>query len=235
MERILLVEDNEHIMDINEWFLKERGYEIDKAYTLKEAEQCIKKHVPDVIVLDIMLPDGDGVDFCEKLQKDKPVPVLFLTAKTDKKDVMEGYSRGGNDYLTKPYELEMLGVRVEALLRLAERTGPGGVANGQAAKNITLRAGSLTFEPVSSTLKVGDEKLTLSTKEFGILYCLAKNRGRQVSKDTLFREVWEMEPDGDTSVLWSTIYRLKKKIAPYEDKFYIDSDHSGYEIIIVDR
>ena len=231
MERILLVEDNEHIMDINEWFLKEKGYEIDKAYSLKEASQCIKKHVPDAIVLDIMLPDGDGVDFCEKLQKEKPIPVLFLTAKTDSKDIMEGYRRGGNDYLTKPYELEMLGVRVEALLRLAERSKEDKAA--ETPQNISLKAGSLSFDPVSSTLKVGGEKLALSTKEFGILYCLAKNRGRQVSKETLFREVWEMEPDGDTSALWSTIYRLKKKISSYEDKFYIDSDHSGYEIIII--
>ena len=100
MKKILLVEDNEHIMDINEWFLKSKGYDIDKAYSLKEADECLKKSLPDVIVLDIMLPDGDGVEYCERIQKKNPIPVLFLTAKTGKKDMMEGYKRGGNDYLT---------------------------------------------------------------------------------------------------------------------------------------
>ena len=73
MKKILLVEDNEHIMDINEWFLKSKGYDIDKAYSLKEADECLKKSLPDVIVLDIMLPDGDGVEYCERIQKKNPI------------------------------------------------------------------------------------------------------------------------------------------------------------------
>lgn len=224
MKRILLVEDNEHIMGINEWFLKDKGYEIVKAYNLKETRDVLKKVTPDLIVLDIMLPDGDGIEFCEKLQKEKTIPVLFLTAKTNERDIMEGYKRGGNDYLTKPYELDMLHVRIEALLRLTESSK---------AADISLKVGSLCFDPVLSTLSVDGEKINLSTKEFGILYCLAKNRGKQVPKDKLFKEVWEFGDEVDTSLLWSTVYRLKKKIADYSEKFYIESDHSGYEIVII--
>jgi len=223
MKRLLLVEDNEHIMDINEWFLKDNGYEIDKAYNLKEASDILKKSSPDLIVLDIMLPDGDGIAFCEKLQRSRQIPILFLTAKTGEKDIMEGYKRGGNDYLTKPYELDMLLVRIEALLRLTET---------KKTQDLNFKIGALSFDPVLSTLTVDGEKLALSTKEFGILYSLAKRRGEQVSKEVLFKEVWELDAETDTSLLWSTIYRLKKKIAPYAEKFYIDSDHSGYEIVI---
>jgi DNA-binding response OmpR family regulator len=236
MKKILLVEDNEHIMDINEWFLKSKGYDIDKAYSLKEADECLKKSLPDVIVLDIMLPDGDGVEYCERIQKKNPIPVLFLTAKTGKKDMMEGYKRGGNDYLTKPYDLEMLEVRIEALMRLSENTVKKDQMINDISRNvISLKSGALSFDPVASTLTVSGEKLSLSTKEFGILYCLAKRKGKQVTKEELLKEVWELEPDSDSSFLWSTIYRLKKKIAPYQDRFYIESDHSGYELVVIEK
>jgi len=228
MSRILLVEDNEHIMGINEWFLKTKGYQIDKAYTLKEAESILEHSDPDVIVLDIMLPDGDGIDFCEKLQEKRHIPVLFLTAKTGEKDIMDGYRRGGNDYLTKPYELDMLLIRIEAMLRLTE---------SKEHTNMNAKCGALSFDPVTSSLTVNDEKIILSNKEFGILYYLFKNKGRSVSKETLLKDLWELDPavDTDTSVIWSTVYRLKKKIAPYSDFFYIDSDHSGYELVIIEN
>lgn len=236
MKKILLIEDNEHIMEINEWFLKSDGYDVEKAYTLHEADEVLKKSLPDIIVLDIMLPDGDGYEYCERLQKKKSIPVLFLTAKTDQKDVMEGYRRGGNDYLTKPYDLEMLKVRIEALLRLTEsKNKKEDMINNISRNVIALKSGALKFDPVASTVTVDGKKLSLSTKEFGILYCLAKRKGGQVTKEELLKEVWELEPDSDTSFLWSTIYRLKKKIAPYQERFYIESDHSGYELVVIEH
>ena len=228
MEYILLVEDNQQIMDLNEWLLTTNGYTVGKAYTIKEAEEKLHIKTPDAIIMDVMLPDGDGIDFCEKIQRKKRIPILFLTAKTSDKDIMEGYRRGGNDYITKPYELEMLLVRLKALLRI---TG----ADKQSDKTTDAKGRSkiMTFDPVLSIVKVGGEKIVLSAKEFGILYCLANNKGKSVSKETLLKEVWGLDKDTDTSILWSTMYRLKKKIAIYEDIFYIESDHSGYELVII--
>ena len=120
MKKILLVEDNEHIMRINAEYLSGRGYELEKAYSLRQAEEKIAKGEPDLIVLDVMLPDGDGIRFCGELRKEHHMPILFLTAKVQKADIIAGLGQGGDDYLTKPYDLDEFGMRIEALLRRAK-------------------------------------------------------------------------------------------------------------------
>ncbi len=222
MDTILLVEDNEQIMEINEWYLSRHGYKTEKAYTVAQAREYLRSASPDLIILDVLLPDGDGLSFCTEIRSTHKMPILFLTGVVSDQDVMTGYRNGGNDYITKPYDLDMLGVRVEALLNYAK---------GTRSKSRDQLFGPLRFDTIQSEAFVGGDALALSRKEFLLLYYMARHHGETVTKEALFKEVWGMETGADGPTLWTAVSRLKKKIAPYTDKFYLDSDHSGYALI----
>ena len=141
MKKILLVEDNEAIMDLNAKYLSMNGYDVDKAFSVKEADEKTSRSMPDLIVLDIMLPDGDGVELCKKIRERSGTPILFLSAKSSDTDIIEGLKQGGDDYLTKPYDLDFFGARIEALFR----------RNEQALQNFqTYTVGPLRFDIVMS-------------------------------------------------------------------------------------
>ena len=116
---ILLVEDNPHIMAINDAALHMRGYRILQAETAHKCRELLCFHAVDLIVLDILLPDGDGVALCREIKQEYDVPILFLTAMGENEDIVKGLTAGGDDYLTKPYDLEVFMARVEARLRAA--------------------------------------------------------------------------------------------------------------------
>ena len=224
MKRILLIEDNDHIMKINAGYLTGCGYLVEKAYTLGEAEKCLRRPTPDLIVLDVMMPDGDGLEFCERILKIQDIPVLFLTARISGQDVAEGFRRGGKDYLKKPYELEELGARIHNLIGASEE--PARYAH-------RVMIGPVTFDFLIPQAYVNEVSLNLTRKEFSVLYLLAESRGSQVSGEELIGKVWEQERETDRAALWSTVSRLKKKIVPYEHLFYIESDHCGYELVMI--
>jgi len=225
MEKILLVEDNEHIMEINTRYLTGLGYMIEQAFSVREAEEILSRFHPDLIVLDVMLPDGDGIALCAEIRKQRGTPILFLTAKAADRDVVSGLESGGDEYLTKPYDLDVFGARVKALLRRAGRVLP---------QNRIFALGPLQLDIVQSQAFAGKDSLNLSRIEFGLLLYLAQNRGRSLSRGELYRAVWGLEGEENGTMLWTAVSRLKRKIAPYEEDFYIDSDHSGYELIVVD-
>ena len=116
---ILLVEDNPHIMAINDAALHMRGYRTLQAETAHKCRELLCFHAVDLIVLDILLPDGDGVALCREIKQEYDVPILFLTAMGENEDIVKGLTAGGDDYLTKPYDLEVFMARVEARLRAA--------------------------------------------------------------------------------------------------------------------
>ena len=176
-------------------------------------------------MLDVMLPDGDGIALCAEIRKQRGTPILFLTAKAADRDVVSGLESGGDEYLTKPYDLDVFGARVKALLRRAGRVLP---------QNRIFALGPLQLDIVQSQAFAGKDSLNLSRIEFGLLLYLAQNRGRSLSRDELYRAVWGLEGEENGTMLWTAVSRLKRKIAPYEEDFYIDSDHSGYELIVVD-
>lgn len=116
---ILLVEDDKNIQRINRRILEREGFMVLCASTLKETQELLREHTPDALVLDIMLPDGNGLAFCEKIRPATSAPVLFLTALDEKSEIIEGLVAGGNDYITKPYDVDEFVARVNAQLRLA--------------------------------------------------------------------------------------------------------------------
>jgi len=200
MKRILLVEDNEQIMHGNERMLKRRGYEVVTALTLTEARSAIQAQMPDLFVLDIMLPDGSGLDFMVELRKYSQVPVLLLTGLTTPEDIVRGLTAGGDDYLPKPYDFGVLLARVEALLRRAEQV-PECIHKARICLDIT--ADVATLDGVD---------LLLSQKEFALLIIFVQNEERFISAECLYEKVWKQPMVGNSNTLKTTINRLRDKI-----------------------
>jgi len=212
---ILLVEDNEQILRGNEWMLKRRGFEVAAALTLAEAKQRLAERTPDAIILDIMLPDGSGLDFMRQLRKESDIPILLLTGLTTSQDVIRGFSCGGDDYLSKPYDFGVLLARVEALLRRA------------ALIPKTLTKGALKLDIMASRAYLDGGDLLLSPKEFALLLLMAQNEGNLVSTEYIYDSIWKQEQPADTSAVRTAVSRLRKKLG---GDFVIENDkqESGY-------
>ena len=201
-KRILLVEDNEKIMRGNRQMFEWEGYEISSALTLAEAHASISELRPDAIVLDIMLPDGSGLDFLRELRENKNsgIPILLLTGLATKDDIVRGLADGGDDYLTKPYDFPVLLARVEALLRRAARV-PEIVTKGRLSLDLT--ANRVTLDGAD---------LLLAQKEFALLLIFVQNEDRFLSAEYLYEKIWKAPMASDSAALRNTIKRLRAKI-----------------------
>lgn len=200
MKRILLVEDNEQIMQGNERMLTRRGYEVVTALTLGEARSALEARMPDLFVLDIMLPDGSGLDFMEELRQYSQTPVLLLTGLTTPEDVVRGLTAGGDDYLPKPYDFGVLLARVEALLRRAQQV-PERIHKERLCLDVTADV---------ATLDGAD--LLLSQKEFSLLLIFVQNENRIISAEYLYEKVWKQPMVGNVNALKSALKRLRAKL-----------------------
>lgn len=167
-------------------------------------------------MLDIMLPDANGLDLCRELKSQYHIPILFLTALGENRDVVEGLRAGGDDYLTKPYDLEVLVARVEARLR------------GSSDSRRYVTCGCLRLDTVSLTGFVNGRDIQLTQKEFTVLLLLAQNAERRVPSSELAREVWGAGPEQENNALWTLVSRLRKKLRSDESRLEIASLRGGY-------
>jgi len=216
MYSVLLVEDNEDIMKVNASMLKIKGYSVHKADCLEKAREIIDFQKIDIIALDIMLPDGNGIEFCKELKLTHDIPVIFLSALGESEDVIAGLRAGGDDYISKPYDLEVLAVRIEA--RMRDRK----VAHNE------IYFGNLRLDMNSMTAYIADQDIYLNQKEFAVLSMLVKNKGKKISKEELYKGVWGTELNDNSSALRTTISRVKKKLNTEESGIDINSTHAGY-------
>ena len=204
---ILLVEDNIAILEANRRILSKAGYKIHAAKTLTEARNALREAPPDAIVLDILLPDGNGLDFIAEIRKMTTAPVLLLTSLTEKEERLEGLRAGGDDYITKPYDMEELRERVAAFLRrdaMLRRTEP----------SVTL--GSLELNVVSSKAFLDDKDLLLTQKEFALLLLLVQNESAVMQANTIYEKVWNQPMLEDTNAIKIAVSRLRKKLEKTE-------------------
>jgi DNA-binding response OmpR family regulator len=200
MYNILLVEDNQDIQEVNKNMLIRSGdYQVSLAENIAEARQHIAEAEPDIIILDILLPDGSGLDFLEELRQDTDIPVLLLTALAEPGDAVKGLRAGGDDYLAKPYDNAELLARIESLLRRTARP-PKILTKGKLALNI-----------FSGIAAVDGKDLLLSPKEFAVLLLLARNEGETVSAEYLYKEIWGV-PLTDDRTLKKHVSQLRKKM-----------------------
>ncbi len=199
-KRILLVEDNEQIMRGNERMLTRRGYKAVTALTLGEARKAVEAQMPDLIVLDIMLPDGSGLDFMGELRRYSKIPVLLLTGLTTNEDVVRGLTAGSDDYLAKPYDFGVLMARVEALLRRSEQIPE------------KLTRDRLSLDVAAGVAALDGTDLLLTQKEFALLMIFTQNEGRFISAEYLYEKAWKQPMLGDSQALKKTVFNLRKKI-----------------------
>ena len=197
---ILLVEDNPHIMEINYEALIMEDYKVLKAMNGKGCLTALQNHDIDLIVLDIMLPDADGLALCRQIKAQYDIPILFLSALGENAQIIEGLRAGGDDYLPKPYDIGVLLARIEARLRAAGR-----------GKRFLSHAG-LRLDTVKRTAYFADRDLLLTQKEYLILLTLLQNPHQMISRDALFSAVWGVSSAGDHSALHTTVSRLNKKL-----------------------
>lgn len=201
-ETVLLVEDNLKILDANRRILAEDGIVALTAASLADARRCLQDHAPDVVVLDIMLPDGDGLEFLSELRESCDAPVLFLTAKGEKSDRLAGLRAGGNDYITKPYDIDEFLARVKAFLHL--------VSSRSAPQRLTLDTLELDIH-ANIAFDAGRDML-LTQKEFTVLLYLARRNGETVSAQTLYEAVWRAPYLDSSATVKSTVSSLRRKL-----------------------
>lgn len=209
MNTILLVEDNPHIMKINHTALMMEGYHILEAGTVAECLAALTSNDVDLIVLDVMLPDGDGVELCTQIKQRYDVPILFLSALGENKDIIAALRAGGDDYLPKPYDIDVLIARIEARLRSAH------TAKRTFAFNV------LNFDTVARRCFIQGQDLMLSQKEFSLLLLLAQANGQPVPKERLYQSVWGADLSGNSTALHTAISRTNTKLKKYSSPISI--------------
>jgi DNA-binding response OmpR family regulator len=199
---ILLVEDDTGLLDTLALNLRSAGYTVITAQDGPSALTQAHSGTPDLVILDLMLPELDGLTVCRSLRQNSNLPILILTARTGELDRIVGLESGADDYLTKPFSLGELQARIRALLRRA---------NG-ARRSEELQSGDLRLNPVSMRTYLGDKELNLSPKEFTLLAELMRHRGAVLTRDLLLTRVWGFEYYGDTRTVDVHVRWLREKI-----------------------
>ncbi len=183
---ILVVDDEEAIADLVEVYLKSENYNVLKCYNGKDALKCVEKEGIDLAILDVMLPDIDGFDICQKIRENHHFPVIMLTARDENIDKITGLTIGADDYITKPFQMLELVARVKAQLRRVTKYNQQDVKMNE---NVII-IGGLVVDKENHECMINDEPLSLTPTEFSILWVLCKNRGKVVDSEKLFEEVW---------------------------------------------
>lgn len=176
--KILIIEDEKAISDLLKLSLEEQGYKCDCAYDGETASDLIEKIDYDLVLLDIMLPKVDGYELLEYIKETRGMPTIFITAKSQTQDKIKGLREGADDYITKPFEIEELIARIEAVLRRYSKT------------NGIITIDNIEVNVASHSVKKNGEKIELTPKEFDLLVLLIQNKNMALYRETIFEKVW---------------------------------------------
>ena len=204
MERVLIVDDDPDIVRLVSYNLSHAGYEIQTASTGRQALELVQKQPPDLIVLDLMLPDVDGMEVCRTLRQQIPsrrIPILMLTARGEEIDRVVGFELGADDYVSKPFSPRELVLRIKSILR---RVGKD--------RTDVMHVGRIQVLPERRQCFVGDSLVTLTAKEFDLLHELMKARGDVLTRDVLMDRVWGYHGDATSRTLDTHVRRLREKL-----------------------
>ncbi len=202
MKKILIVEDDRTLSDELKILLDENGYETFQLFNFQNAVKRIIEFSPDLILLDIMLPDTNGQNILRDIRKESNIPIIMLTSKTSELDEIMSMSYGADDYITKPYNPTLLLLRIENLFRHL---------NHQSSSE-PIEYHGMTINLLRSTLEYKGEEVILSKNELNILYYLIKNKGKIVSRDELMDYLWDCNEFVDDNTLTVNINRLRKRL-----------------------
>jgi two-component system phosphate regulon response regulator PhoB len=204
MERVLIVDDDPDIVRLVTYNLSHAGYEVQSAETGRKALELVQKQPPDLIVLDLMLPDVDGMEVCRTLRQQLPsrrIPILMLTARGEEIDRVVGFELGADDYVSKPFSPRELVLRIKSILR---RVGKD--------RTDVMHSGRIQVFPERRQCFIGDSLISLTAKEFDLLHELMKARGNVLTRDVLMDRVWGYHGDATSRTLDTHVRRLREKL-----------------------
>ena len=203
--KILIVEDERKIARFLALELEHEGYAVELAFDGRDGLDKAAEGSPDLIILDLMLPQLSGIEVCRRIRHSSDVPIIMLTAKDDVSDKVMGLDMGADDYMTKPFAIEELLARIRVALRKPR-------AGRQQEEHNAIRIGQLTLDTSNYSVSFGNEPVTLTQKEFDLLHYLMAHQGRALTRDELLNDVWGYEYAGDTNIVDVYIRYLRNKI-----------------------
>ena len=204
MPKILAVDDEQNILELVKLYLTKEGYQVETVALGNEALTKLSQINPDLVILDLMLPDMDGFEVCRQIRSKSKVPILMLTARREDVDKIVGLEMGADDYLTKPFNPRELIARIKAILRRYQ--------NGQKTDEI-IELGKLRIDLSGHEASIDSSKLQLRTKEFALLTTLAQNLGNVFSREKLLEIVWGFDYYGETRTVDVHVNHLREKLA----------------------
>ncbi len=210
--KILIIDDEEMILSMMKKCLQEKF----SVYTADSAKRALEllTVTPDIILLDINMPEMDGLELCQLIREHISCPIIFLTARVTEQDVIKGLSVGGDDYITKPFRMDELLARISAHLRREKRKGT--VANLKFDDKLVI-------DYNSREVFYGKEQLDFSNKEFEIIKFLSRNAGMVFDRETIYEKLWGYDGEGDSIVVKEHIRKIRNKLQVYTDKNYIET------------
>lgn len=223
-KRVLVVDDEENIVELIRMNLEVSGYEVIAAYTGMEAITKTNSFLPDLILLDLMLPDIDGLQICQMLrlnEKTKDIPIIMITARSEESDKVQGLGIGADDYVTKPFGVRELEARIKTVLRRVEKLDL--VRDDISINPVIINFSDITIDPTKYEVKRGLENIELTLTEYKILKLLIENKDRVVPRETLFDEIGADKTKTDSRVIDVHIRNIRKKLEEDTDTEYIET------------
>ncbi|AYW47102.1 DNA-binding response regulator [Tetragenococcus osmophilus] len=206
MQRILIIEDEKSIAELEQDYLEMNGFDSDIATTGEDGLQLINKHNYQLILLDLMLPNIDGFELCERLRQQVDIPILMVTARKEDIDKIRGFNRGADDYIVKPFNPSELVARVKAHISRYDR-----LTNKQSVSSV-IQVKNMQIDVEARRIFIDEKEKILTAKEYDLLYFLAMNPNIGFSKDDLFEKIWGYDAMGDNTTVTVHIRKIREKI-----------------------
>ncbi len=227
-EKILVVDDDRNICDLLRMYLEKEGYAVAMAYNGRDAVNMFNSENPDMVLLDIMLPQLDGWQVCREIRKVSEKPIIMITAKDEVFDKVLGLELGADDYITKPFDTKEVVARIKAVLRR--------VSNVKSEKVKVVRYDKLEINLTNYEMKVDGVVVDTPPKELELIYHLASNPDRVFTRDQLLDEVWGFEYYGDSRTVDVHVKRLRDKLKGVSDEWELRTIwRVGYKFVIYDK
>ena len=213
MSKVLVVDDDRHIRDVVAFALRKEGFAVAEAGDGAAALQAVEQEKPDLLILDILMPEMDGTEVCRRLRATSPVPIIFLSSKDDEIDRVVGLELGGDDYVTKPFSPRELVARVKAVLRRRDGVATGTPAPEEPPPNRVLRRGLLALDLDAHVASWNDTAIDLTATEFAMLRTLAERPGKVFTRDSLMERAYDDRRFVSDRTIDSHVRRIRAKLA----------------------
>ncbi len=213
MYKILVADDEKDVVSLLKDYFEINGYLVITAYSGAEAIEKAAQNL-DIILLDVNMPDGDGLTVCQKLRDYVSCPIVFLTARIEDSDKISGFSSGGDDYIIKPFSIDELGARVAAHIRRDHRI--------KSQANVRF-FGGLTIDYTAKTISAEGKAIELAKKEYQIIELLSLNCGQVYDKERIYEKIWGYDAEGDSSVITEHIRRIRAKLSKCGEEYHIET------------